>query len=199
MAQSIATAEIVQAAFGYAEMPPPSSLGDDSAPARAAAALYPISLDGALERADWSFASSLLKLSEVTVSVVDEELPHTYVPDGSILRIRDVRPAGTAWRRDGTYLRADAPGPLLIRATVRVPNETLLPAVFKDFVALDLAAKMAGRFATSANRAQILSERAHDALREALSADARQASTRRWDGGTGDGDWVAAVTRGVLR
>ena len=123
MAQSIATAEIVQAAFGYAEMPPPSSLGDDSAPARAAAALYPISLDGALERADWSFASSLLKLSEVTVSVVDEELPHTYVPDGSILRIRDVRPAGTAWRRDGTYLRADAPGPLLERQRTRLRED----------------------------------------------------------------------------
>ncbi|MDF2235371.1 hypothetical protein P2H44_22680 [Albimonas sp. CAU 1670] len=196
MSQAIAASRIAQQAFRYAEMAPLSSFGDDSDQARAAAEQLPIARDDYLRRADWSFASKLLSLPETTPEVADEDLPHAYVLPPSVLAVRNVWPELTRWRRDAELLLcADEPGPLKLRVTVQVDNENRLPPDFRNAVAYLLAARLSPVYATSANRATSLEQRAEAALVAAMRADRGQASAERWDGGVDEGDWSDLVTR----
>jgi len=196
MTQAIAASTIAQQAFRYMEASPLGSFGDESAEARAARTQYPIAISGALRRADWSFASKLLSLPQITPDTVDLALVYTYRLPPEVLALREVRPELTAWRIDGRLLRADEPGPLTVRATVTVDKETDLPGEFQDVVALLLAAALSPNFASSANRAAMLRDQAEVAHRVALRADRAQASAVRWDGRDEPfADWVDMATR----
>lgn len=195
MAQAIAASTIAQQAFRYMEASPLGSFGDDTDEARAARTQYPIVLDAALRRADWSFASELMALPASVAAVTDEALPYAYLLPPTVLAIREVVPNDAAWRIDGRTLRSDEAAPLTVRATVRVTKEGDLPGEFQDLVSLLLAAALSPQFASSANRAAILRQQADEALRTALRADRAQASALRWDGRPHDSadDWVAGA------
>ncbi|SFI60838.1 hypothetical protein [Albimonas pacifica] len=192
---SIAASRIAQQAFRYCEMSALSSFGDDSPEARAAAEQYPLVRDAGLRRADWSFASELLELSEATGMIADDDLPYAYQLPPRVLAVREVLPELTAWRIDGRLMRTDEPTLQRFRATVQITNENLLPAEFADYLAYLLASRLSPVFASSANRATSLEQRAEAAFVLALRADRGQASAQRWDGLTGEGDWAGLVVR----
>ncbi|MEM9782736.1 MAG: hypothetical protein AAF899_09690 [Pseudomonadota bacterium] len=195
---SIAASSIAQQAFRYMETSELASFGDDSDQARAAAEQFPQTRNAALARADWSFASELISLSEAQTAVADPDLPYAFVLPSRVLKLREVKAdPRPRWRIDRRLLRADMAGPILIRATVQIDDETKLPAEFQNYVSRRLAAALSPRFASAANRARLLMEAAEADFEEALLADRAQASAERWDGRdpTYSDDWVGEVVR----
>lgn len=190
-------------ALREAELPPASSLYDDSPEIRALQDTLPEELTTALRRADWDFASRLIQLPPTTPDVADAELPYAGRLPAEVLLVREVSaPDGFGhieWRIDERLLRVDVEPPLLIRATCTTTRESDLPTDFRKAVALATAAVLAGQFASSANRVERLERRADRAMRRALDNAADQASPRRLDGLDHDPhvnvDWVSAVSR----
>lgn len=194
MTSSIAVSGIAAQAFRLMEMSPISSFGDDSEEGIAAADQYPVALDMCLEENDWSFASRLVALPEVIETAVDPDLIHAYARPGDLVRLIDVHPATATFRLDDTHLRADEAGPLIIRYTRRISDETRLPSLFKTAVSYRLASLLAPRWTTSINRAEALRAASEDYIAKAARADRGSASSRRWDGRERGDDWVDAVT-----
>ncbi|MFT6772312.1 MAG: hypothetical protein ACJA1L_000016 [Paracoccaceae bacterium] len=200
MTEAIAASSIAQRAFVYMEAGPLSSFGDDSPQARDAAREYPVALSKALRSADWSFASRLFNLPEITSETLDPNLPHGFRWAPEMLAIRQVFDRAMKWRTDERITRTDAAGPLTLRATILVTKETDLPADFQDYVALVMAAALSPFYASSANRAESLLARADDAQTKAKRADRGQASQARWDGRDDldhGGSWDQMVRCGV--
>lgn len=201
MPEANAVSGILAQAFRLLERTPISSFADDSEEAVAAADQYPVALDICLERADWSFASAIASLSEVVEPSPDPELRHVYQRPGDLVMVREMRGCA-AWRLDSDRLRADRPGPIVVRYTRRVTDETRLPAMFKTAAAYRLASLLAARWTTSINRSETLREVSEDYLVAAARADRRSASGQRYDEAPEhlSGDWAsAAVSRGGLR
>jgi hypothetical protein len=194
-----ATSGIVSQAFRLMEMSPPSSFADDSAEATAAAEQYPVALNICLEANDWSFASVLALLPEIDDLpdgvAADADLPHTFAIPADCLILHQVGDINTRWRRDREMLRADDPGPLTVRYTATITNETALPATFKTAVAYQLAALLGARFVGTAAMQQTLFQSATATLRQAMARDRGQASQSRWDGGPMQGDWATEAQR----
>lgn len=192
---AISSNGIAARAFRLAEMSPISSFADDSAEARAAAAEYPNAITQCLEANDWSFASRLADLPEITGLVADPDLTYTFKRPSDMIRLIEVWPAETQWRLDHDALRADQPAPLRIRYTAKVDDPTRLPALFATAVSYRLAALLAPHFTTSANRAESLFEMSITHLRDAARADRRSASSQRYDGADSRPDWVSEGLR----
>lgn len=195
---TIAVSDIAAQAFRLLEMSPISSFGDDSEQAIAASAQYPIALGSCLEDSDWSFASRMASLPAVVETSLDPDLVHVFQRPADLVRVQDVYPAYARWRLDAERLFADQPAPLLIRYTAMITDETRLPKLFQTAVAYRLASLLAPRWTTSANRAEILDEKAEGWLEKARRSDRRSASVSRWDGRPPQADWRAvAVAPGV--
>jgi hypothetical protein len=203
MSQAIATSGIVSQAFRYMEMAPVSSLADDSEEALAASEQYPVALRMCLEQADWSFASILRDLPETVpasggAAMSDPGLPHVYALPSDLVVLRQVGDAhdvGLQWRVDRAFLRANRSGPLLIRYTGTIQNESLLPALFRDAVALQLAVLLMRRWVPTHTKHQGLREQLRDQILQALHADARSASAQSHDPLHNPGDWLREATR----
>jgi hypothetical protein len=198
MPTPIAASTIVAQAFRFMEASPISSFDDDSEQAQAAAEQYPTALAQCLEAADWSFASTLAFLppAELPVTgVADPDLPYLFALPGACVRVQEVGDGDVRWRRDSLGLRADDVGPLRIRYTATVSNETSLPANFRLAVALHLAVLLGPRWLTTQSKMQALQSQAEDALKKAIRQDARNASSARYDGGADEGDWVTEAIR----
>lgn len=200
MVQAIATSGIVSQAFRYMEMAPITSLEDDAEEAIAARDAYPDALDMMLERADWSFASVMVALPEVGAlpppDVPDPDLPHIFKRPADLAVLRQVgetRDLGLRWRKDRDWLRANRPGPLLIRYTSRVQNEDHLPALMRECVALQLAVLLMRRWVPTHTKHDALRRQLAEAVQEALHADARMASSEPYHPHAG-GDWVREAT-----
>lgn len=194
MADPLATDGIVATAFDLLEQKAPASLGDDSDEAELAARHYRRALDGVLEVADWSFARHIVRLNQVDPAASmlesDPDLPHVFkLPDATI-KVWRLLPEGITWRRDGIYLRTDQEGPITARVTLRVTDETKLPATFQIAVAYALARLMGPKLSTSATKREQLRAEGADALADALEADARQGTEERYDGLCEQPDWV---------
>ena len=198
MPTAIATATIVPQCFRFLEVTPPSSLDDDSDKAQDAAEQYPTALRQCLEAADWSFASVFVMLPPAIIPLPftsDPDLPYTYTLPGDIVRLQEVGDLGVRWRRDAAALRADDAGPLRVRYTAMVDDETSLPANFRVVVALHLALLLAPRWLVTQSKTQALEARAADLMKLAMRQDARMASEARYDGLPDQGDWAAEATR----
>lgn len=197
MSFSLANSGIVAQAFRLMEMSPISSLGDGSEQAAAAEEQYPVALDACLEACDWSFARRVARLQQVAPELVaiDPELTFEFERPASLLVVRIVTPAEIDWRLDEDRLRADHPGPLHIRYTARVEDETRMPAGFRTAVAYRLAGFLAPRWTTSINRAQALSDQADDWIVKARRVDRASASSQGYDGRAAQPDWPGAVVR----
>lgn len=195
MADPLATDGIVASALDLLEQHDISSLADDSDEAAIANRHYRRALDACLEHADWSFARRIVRLAEVDLPASglepDPELGHVFSLPVEALKVWRIDPTHAAWRRDGIFLRADQAGPLRARVTVRMTNETQLPATFQLAVAYKLATLMSPRLSTSMSKRQQLQAEAAQAMDEALEVDARQGSEERYDGLPDHGDWVA--------
>ena len=161
---------------------------------------YPVALNTCLEYADWSFASVQRILPQASLPIgsgADPDLPYFFELPAGMVRLHEVGDAdGTAgWRRDAEGLRCDTAGPLRIRFTAIVADETALPAHFQTAVALHLAALLAPRWMPTASKQDRIEARARDALAQAARQDARQASSQRYDGLPDTGDWVRSARR----
>ena len=192
-----ATAAIVTEAFLRVELSPPASFGDDSEQAQSAALFYPDALRACLEHSDWSFASTFQMLPEVTLPLgvtADTDLPHAYALPGDLVRLREVGSRATRWRIDGTRLRADEPGPLRLRYTALIINETSATSRFRQALAADLALRLAPRWLGTASKIAELRQHAEDALRIAARDDRATASQATWHGGSAE-DWGSAIAR----
>jgi hypothetical protein len=194
----IATSGIVQQAFRLMEMSPPSSLGDGSEAAQAAAEQYPVALEIGLEHCDWSFASKPADLAAVDEASGDPNLPNVYARPTDLLHIREVWPQDANWRIDADRIRSDCAAPFHVRYTARVSDEDRMPAIFRTAVAYQLASLLAPRWTTSINRAGELGKAAAVWLRRAARADGRSASGHRADGLARQGDWASMAVAPYL-
>lgn len=199
MTSPIAAATILAQAFRFMEVTPPSSFDDDSEKARAAVEQYPTAMQQCLERYDWSFASTLAFLPPVTLpltAAADPDLPYTFRLPGDLVRIHEVGDGTVRFRRDGIALRADDTGPLRLRYTAQIENETGLPATFRLAVSLHLAALLAPRWLNNQSKTEAIKRDAEGAIQMAQKQDARSASAARYDGLEDvGGDWVTEARR----
>ncbi|MFN3953214.1 MAG: hypothetical protein ACK4LQ_02095 [Pararhodobacter sp.] len=196
MPQPIATSEIAALAFSLVELDPISSFADDSDQARMAAQFYPKALEAVIGGTDWSFASTLVELPEADLpgQVVDPDLPWHYALPADVLRIRHVADGRASWRRDKLVLRADRPGPLLLRYTARITDESRIPAEVSELIAYRLALIMAPRWLGSQTKRDQLRRDMTALMPEARRADADQASMQPYQD-TGGDDWVRSAMR----
>jgi hypothetical protein len=198
MTTPIATSTIVAQAWRFMELSPISSFDDNTEQARSAAEQYPNALRECLARADWSFASTIASLPEATrpqTVAEDPELPFFYQPPGDLVRLIEVGEPGTLWRRDRDGLRADAPGPIRIRYTAEITNESILPAAFQTAVALRLAVLLGPRWLGTQTKLRELERRFEAELGNAKKQDSRSASGARYDNDlTDSGDWSQSAT-----
>lgn len=201
MPEPIAASTIAAQAFRFMELSPISSFADDSEQAQSAFEQYPLALNTCLEACDWSFASTFAALPPAlpgpTVTV-DPDLPHLFQLPEDVVVLREVGQGGTRWRRDRAGLRADEPGPLRVRYTGRITDEANLPAMFQTAVALRLAVLLGPRWLGTQSKMDSLRRDADVALKQAMRADARQASTVRYDGLPDQGDWVHEAKSGGM-
>lgn len=195
---NLSTSGIVTQALRFAEVASISSFGDDSDLARETAQAYGVALDECLEAADWSFASVASRLQAYAVMppgvVADADMPNLFALPADLLALREVGDGLTRWRRDEAGIWADEAAPLRVRYTRRVSVESLLPALFRRAVSARLAALMAPRWGGATAKTQWLEDMAAGVLKEAMRADARQASAQRYDGRADSGDWVSEAT-----
>jgi len=198
MAQASATSVIVSQAFRYLKLAPPSSFSDDSDKARDAAQLYPVALRACLELADWSFASSVVALPEAVLGdmvIADPDLPYAYTLPGDFVAMRKVF-GDARWRIDKSQLlRADAPGPLMIRYTAIIDQEAKLPAAFRMAVAAQLASYMAASHAEAATDVERIAAELDRQVTAARRADRESASPQAYDDDEPHGWWADEVTR----
>lgn len=198
MSSPIATSAIVSQAFRILERGPISSLADNSQEARDAAEQYPVALAECLERADWSFASSRRQLAAVLPEAdpyTDPELPYLYQLPGDVVRLREVGDGRTHWRLDRDGLRADHPGPLRVRYTGTITDESRLPASFRTAVALRLAWLLGPTYVEGKARLNAIDDDFRTQIKQAMREDARQASEARYDGMADQGDWATEARR----
>ena len=203
---TLATSQIVSLAFLAMEKTPPASFADDSEEAAQSLRFYPLALDRTLESGDWSFASTYADLPPLDLphgAARDPALPFVFSLPGDALALREVGDGEVRlrWRvdkiGDTRALRADCAGPIQIRYTARLANETLLPASFKEAVALQLAVYLAQRFLGTANKIELLKRDLSEAIKMALREDSRTASAARYDGLdiSHSDDWVTEARR----
>jgi hypothetical protein len=197
MPVDIANSGIASRAFQLCEQAPISSFGDDSEEAITAAEQYGTALEACLEDCDWSFARRVARLSQVAAepTAVDPDLTFEFIRPPALLAIRDVRPCDIEWRLDEDRIRSDFAGPIHVRYTLRIEDETRMSAKFRLAVSYRLAALLAPRWTTSLNRAQALSDQADDWLAKARRADRNTGSLQRYDGRDAQADWSEAVRR----
>ncbi|SFY18645.1 hypothetical protein SAMN04244548_03003 [Paracoccus pantotrophus] len=198
MAEPIATSTIAAQAFRLMELGPISSFADDTPQAQDAAQQYPMARKLCLEACDWSFASRIADLPEAVrpdTTPIASGFPYLYRLPADCLKVREVIDPCLDWRLDGDFLRADRAGPMSIRYTADQSNETRFPAMFAEAVSWRLAAMLAPRWVGATNKSQLLEQGAEQSLKQAMRADARQASAARYDGQPDRGDWVSEVLR----
>lgn len=190
----IAASTIAAQAFRFMELSAISSFGDDTEQALAAQEQYPVAMAQCLEANDWSFASVLAFLPQVTPGptvAADTNLPYLFALPGDVVTLREVGDGrSTRWRRDRAGLRADEPGPLRVRYTGQIDTEAALPAGFQTAVALRLALLLGPRWLGTSGKMETLRRDADAGLKAAMRIDARQASSARYDGLPDQGDWV---------
>lgn len=191
------TSGVVSMAFRLMEMEAPSSFGDDSREAVAATEQYPVALETCLEHCEWTFASRVARLSQVAPvpTAVDPELTFEFERPGDLLVIRSLVPLDIVWRLDADRLRTDYAGPIHVRYTARIEDESRMPAQFRSAVAYRLASLLSPFWSTSLNRAQALSDQADEWLTRARRADRGGASPQRWDGRDPAADWSGMMVR----
>ncbi len=194
MADPLATDGIVATAFDLVELKAPSSLSDESDEAELANRHYRKALDSVLEKADWSFARSIVRLNQVDAVAsqleADPDLPYVFALPEQTIKVWRIVADHSRWRRDGLFIRADQNAPITARVTLRITDETKLPASFQLAVAYALAQLMSPKLSTSLSKRQQLRADAAEALADALDADARQGTEERYDGLPDQSDWV---------
>lgn len=198
MPTPIATSTIVAQAWRFMELAPISSFADDTEQARSSAEQYTNALRECLARADWSFASTLVLLPQAELPdtvASDPELPYFFQRPGDLVRLIEVGSGRTVFRLDREGLRANEPGPLRIRYTAEITNESILPAAFQTAVSLRLAVLLGPRWLGTRNKIEALASQFEVELKQAKKQDSRSASGARYDDDIGDSsDWSLSAT-----
>jgi hypothetical protein len=193
MSEPITASGIVAQAFLHMELSPISGPDEDTPQAIDAARILPDALDMSLEAVDWSFASRLVFLPEVTdlpdPLAIDPDQPHVYQLPGDLLAVREVGDSFSRWAIDGEFLRADIAPPLRLRYTARVTDAARMPATFRTAVSLQLAYLMSPRWVTTQSKRDQITRELTETIARAAKNDARNASPQSW-GQSDGGDWV---------
>lgn len=186
-----ATSSIVSQAFRHISRAMISSLGDDSEEATAAREQYPQAMKFCLEKVDWSFASTRRLITTIELDPYpDEDLPYLYAIPGDVVKVRQVGDKYTKWRIDRDGMRADNGGPLYIRYTGQIDDETKTPAAFQAAVALRLALLLGAYWSVTESRLQAIAGDLRDTLKDAAREDSRSASEGRYDDQPDQNDWA---------
>ncbi len=199
MATTIATSDIAAQAFIMAELSPLSSFADDTPQAQSANQFYQTAIEMRLEAYDWTFASKLVRLAQVADLAeadleIDDALPYAFELPGDFLSLREIDPEPTLWQREGDFLRADSAGPLLLRYTRKITDESKLPPTFRASVAAQLALLFAPRWVKSNAKRQELQASLADLHDLARRNDRMAASSGRHDGRPRQGSWAEDAT-----
>ncbi len=191
---TISSSGIVRQAFRLMERDPLSSLADDTPEAIDAKEQFEIAMDEVLGRVDWSWASKRAELSPSEPAVPDADLPYFFVLPGDVLRLREVGPTGTKYRHDADGLYCAENGPLMVRYTSRLRNESRMPALVKTTVAFRLAFLLGPFWVQTASKIDALEQRYERSLKQAAREDSRSASGQRYDDLPQQPDWVESAT-----
>lgn len=192
---SAPTSEILAQAFRALELAPISGFGSDAQEVIAAEAQYEVARHMVIEACDWSWASVLADLPEISEAVQDADLPYAYQLPAACLLIRNVVPAYAAWRIDGRILRSDQTAPLRVRYSADITNENLIPATARTAIALQLAVLLAPKWLPTASKMQMLKAELQDAMARAMRNDRAQASVQPYDPTRPSFDIVAEALR----
>lgn len=197
MTIAIAASTIVQQAFRFMELRAPSSFGEDSEQATAAAEQYDNALSMVLAAYDWSFASQIAQVAEVAPGqvAVDPRLPWAYVLPADCVMLREVVEPFCQYRADKGLLRTDAAGPLTLRYTATITNERQMPATVQTAVALQLCVLLSPIYVEVQGKIDRLEARLSEALRVAARTDARTASPQSYGMAGSTGDWATEAVR----
>lgn len=199
MSTSVANSEIVRQAFRLIDKAPITSFAEGSEEAEAAEELYHKALRLCLEESDWSFASQISELSAVTPTApdyeADDDLPYAMNLPGDCVRMIEMRSTAVRWRVDRGYLRCDSEGPVKIRYTAMIEDESKLSASFATAVASRLAVELVQRWSTTQGRVQRIDQKAERDMIRAKYADRQSAHPVRYDGRDDERDWVTDAQR----
>lgn len=195
---STTASTIAQQVCTFLEQSQARALGDDSDLARDIDRAYPQALDICIAAHDFSYARRVVNLAEITqlpaTEIADPDLPVTYALPGDYVALRHVYD-DVKFRIDGTYLRSDQSGGVMIRYSRRMAETKFLPASFQTAIAAQIAVLLAPFWVTTRTKRETLKDDFQSYLHLAISADRGTASSSRLDGQPDTGDWVTEATR----
>lgn len=149
-----------------------------------------------LAKVRWHFAKSYIELAAKQAGEkAPAKTPNVYQLPPEVIAVRALPDDRTARWHVGhaeNKLYTDCGPPLLIEATIDVEDASRFEPDFVAALELYLASRFASRFSRSQNRAQILSKRFDEAIREAAENDAQEGGDEPWDGRL-EPDWRTAV------
>ncbi|MEX0306028.1 MAG: hypothetical protein AB3N12_01465 [Ruegeria sp.] len=193
---AIAASTIAQQAFREMEVAPIGSFADGSPQAAAASEQYPDALNAMLEAHDWSFASKIVQLPQISgTEETDPDLIYRYKLPSDLVALRRVYPKGLKFRRDGNEIRCTQSGGLTVRYTWSITNEALLPSTFKRVVSLELAIRLAPQYVSSRTKRADLKNDLIAALDACWTSHKYDASHDRLDDLPEQSDWACEATR----
>lgn len=199
MAVNLATSDIVAQAVIELEQAPISSFAEDHEFPRSLAKHYPRVLDACLATSNWSFARELKSLPPATApsgTVEDPDLPYLFKLPSDCVKLRRVLGENIKWRLDEAFIRSSSETALTIRYTRRIETESKLPAPFREWVALELAVRLAPTHLQTRTKRADLANMAKEARALALKDDRNMSSGDRWDGDEDAADdWVELAVR----
>jgi hypothetical protein len=176
---------ICNLALGELRAPAIADIAEDSIEAQNCARYYPQCLKLLLERHDWSFATRIAALAELSDNPRASEWLHAYaLPVDCATPKRLVPPAGDApacwpveWGQafivEAGLLYSQLPGAVLEYSAADIP-EAVMPALFADALAFALAARLAVPIRDSREMKGQLLQQAELAVTRAIADDANR-------------------------
>lgn len=204
---------ICNLALGELRAPPITDIGEASIEARECARYYPHCLALLLERFDWSVATRIATLAELSDNPRASEWLHAYALPADLATAKRLVPPASGWIAQRYYWPFDWPAPedwwqqFIVEAGIlysQIPGAILdysandvaeaeMSGLFKDALALALAARIAVPIRDSRELKGQLLQQAELAAQRAMADDLNREPRRDRQGG----DSVSSA-RGVL-
>jgi len=181
-------------ALGELRAPPIADIDEATTEAAECRRYYAHCLKLLLERFDWSFATRIASLAELTVNPRASEWAHAYMPPATMATAQRLVPPAGGWPgatgtmpvapvltrpfiiEDGV-LFSQVPGAIL-EYTTREVSEADMPALFSDALAYALAARLAVPLRDSRETKGQLLQQAEVAAQRAMADDVNRQPNR---------------------
>jgi hypothetical protein len=176
---------ICNLALGELRAPPIADIGEASIEAAECARYYPQCLKLLLERHDWSFATRIATLAELTVNPRASEWLHAYALPADLATAKRLVPPVEGWRWPVALPVAAVLAPFIIEAGVlysqvagaileyssNALDEAAMPGMFMDALAYALAARLAVPLRDSRDAKGQLLQQSEVAMQRAIADD----------------------------